>query len=66
VGIQAREILRIREELNQVLVEHTGQVYDKIEKDTDRDFYMTGEQAREYGIVDSVISKREELSGLKK
>ena len=61
VGIQAREILRMREELNQVLVTHTGQNYDKIEKDTDRDFYMTGEQAREYGIVDNVIAKREEI-----
>lgn len=63
VGIQAREILRIKEELNQVLVDHTGQPYEKVEKDTDRDFYMTGEQAREYGIVDNVISKRKELSG---
>ena len=66
VGIQAREILRIREELNQVLVDHTGQPYDKIEKDTDRDFYMTGEQAKNYGIVDFVISKREEIAGLMK
>jgi ATP-dependent Clp protease, protease subunit len=66
VGIQAREILRIREELNQVLVDHTGQPYDKIEKDTDRDFYMTGEQAKDYGIVDYVISKREEITGLGK
>ncbi|MBI5604075.1 MAG: ATP-dependent Clp endopeptidase proteolytic subunit ClpP [Deltaproteobacteria bacterium] len=63
VGIQAREILRIKEELNQVLVDHTGQPYEKVEKDTDRDFYMTGEQAREYGIVDNVISKRKELTG---
>jgi ATP-dependent Clp protease, protease subunit len=66
VGIQAREILRMREELNYVLVSHTGQTYEKIEKDTDRDFYMTGEQAREYGIVDNVISKREELGGATK
>jgi ATP-dependent Clp protease protease subunit len=64
VGIQAREILRIREELNQVLVDHTGQPYEKIEKDTDRDFYMTGQQAKEYGIVDLVISKRQEIGGL--
>jgi ATP-dependent Clp protease, protease subunit len=63
VGIQAREILRMREELNMILVTHTGQIYDKIEKDTDRDFYMTGEQAREYGIVDNVISRREEIAG---
>jgi ATP-dependent Clp protease protease subunit len=59
VDIQAREILRMREELNNILVRHTGQPYEKIERDTDRDFFMTGEQAREYGIVDKVISQRE-------
>ena len=58
VEIQAKEILRMREELNQVLTRHTGQPLKKIEKDTERDFFMTGEQAREYGIVDKVISKR--------
>jgi ATP-dependent Clp protease protease subunit len=59
VDIQAREILRMREELNHILVRHTGQPYEKIQKDTDRDFFMTGEQAKEYGIVDKVISQRE-------
>jgi ATP-dependent Clp protease protease subunit len=59
VDIQAREILRMREELNHILVKHTGQPYEKIQKDTDRDFFMTGEQAKEYGIVDKVISQRE-------
>jgi ATP-dependent Clp protease, protease subunit len=59
VDIQAREILRMREELNNILVRHTGQPYEKIEKDTDRDFFMTGDQAKEYGIVDKVISQRE-------
>ena len=59
VDIQAREILRMREELNHILVQHTGQPYEKIQKDTDRDFFMTGEQAKEYGIVDKVISQRE-------
>ncbi len=59
VDIQAREILRMREELNRILIEHTGQPYEKIEKDTDRDFFMTGVQACEYGIVDRVILKRE-------
>jgi ATP-dependent Clp protease, protease subunit len=59
VDIQAREILRMREELNNILVRHTGQPYEKIEKDTDRDFFMTGAQAKEYGIVDKVISQRE-------
>jgi len=59
VDIQAREILRMREELNNILVRHSGQTYEKIQKDTDRDFFMTGEQAKEYGIVDKVISQRE-------
>lgn len=58
VEIQAREILRMREELNEILTTHTGQALKKVEKDTERDFFMTGEQAREYGIVDKVISKR--------
>lgn len=58
IGIQAREILRLREELNEVLSKHTGQPIDKISKDTERDFFMTGEQAKEYGIIDEVIEKR--------
>ena len=56
IDIQAREILRMREELNRILVHHTGQAMEKIERDTDRDFFMTSEQAREYRIVDEVIS----------
>ena len=58
VEIQAREILRMREELNDILARHTAQPFEKIEKDTERDFFMTGDQAREYGIVDRVIAKR--------
>ena len=58
VDIQAREILRMREELNSILVKHTGQSVKKIEKDTDRDFFMTGRQALEYGLVDEVIANR--------
>jgi len=58
IDIQAREILRIREQLNNVLVKHTGQSIKKIEKDTDRDFFMTAEQAKEYRIVDEVISSK--------
>jgi ATP-dependent Clp protease protease subunit len=58
VDIQAREILRLREELNQILVKHTNQPLEKIQADTDRDFYMTGLQAKEYGIVDEVVVKR--------
>jgi ATP-dependent Clp protease protease subunit len=55
IDIQAREILRIRDELNRILVTHTGQAVERIARDTDRDFFMTAEQAKEYGIVDQVI-----------
>jgi ATP-dependent Clp protease protease subunit len=55
IDIQAREILRIRDELNRILVTHTGQPIERIAKDTDRDFFMTAEQAKEYGLVDQVI-----------
>jgi ATP-dependent Clp protease protease subunit len=55
IDIQAREILRIRDELNRILLHHTGQPVERIAKDTDRDFFMTAEQAKEYGIVDQVI-----------
>ena len=58
IDIQAREILRIREQLNNVLVKHTGQSIKKIEKDTDRDMFMTGKQSVEYGLVDEVIVSR--------
>ncbi len=58
VDIQAREILRLREELNQILVRHTHQTLERIQADTDRDFYMTGHQAKEYGIVDEVVIQR--------
>src|SRR5437667_9617916 len=58
IDIQAREILRMREELNRILVHHTGQSIEKIQRDTDRDFFMTAEQAKEYRIVDDVISSK--------
>jgi ATP-dependent Clp protease, protease subunit len=58
IDIQAREILRMREELNRILVHHTGQSLDKIQRDTDRDFFMTAEQAKDYRIVDEVITSR--------
>lgn len=59
VEIQAREILRLREELNRILMHHTGRPLEQIAKDTERDFYMSGEQAKEYGIVDKVIYSRD-------
>jgi ATP-dependent Clp protease, protease subunit len=58
IDIQAREILRLREEVNDVLVRHTGQNIRKVEKDTDRDMFMSPEQAVEYGLIDEVIVSR--------
>jgi len=58
IDIQAREILRMREELNGILLFHTGQTMEKIQRDTDRDFFMTAEQAKDYKIVDEVISSK--------
>jgi ATP-dependent Clp protease protease subunit len=58
VDIQAREILRLREELNRIMVRHTSQPLERIQADTDRDFYMSGHQAKEYGIVDEVVIQR--------
>lgn len=59
IDIHAKEILRVREELNGILVKHTGQTVKKIEKDTDRDMFMTSKQALNYGVIDQVISARE-------
>lgn len=58
IDIQAREILRLKEELNRILADLTGQPLGKIATDTERDYYMGGEQAREYGIIDEIIGKR--------
>ncbi len=62
IDIQAREILRMREELNEILARHTGQPLDRIEKDTDRDNFMTAEQAKDYGLLDAVIVSRTDSS----
>jgi len=59
VDIHAKELLRIRQRLNEILVQHTGQQLDQIRKDTDRDFIMTCSGALEYGIIDQVISRRD-------
>jgi ATP-dependent Clp protease protease subunit len=58
VDIQAKEILRLREDLNQILVTHTERAVEQIQRDTDRDFYMSGVQAKEYGLIDEVILER--------
>jgi ATP-dependent Clp protease protease subunit len=59
IGIQAKEILRLKNELNTLLARHTSQPLRRVEEDTERDYYMTGEQAKEYGIIDEVILKRD-------
>ncbi|HPL63377.1 MAG: ATP-dependent Clp endopeptidase proteolytic subunit ClpP [Syntrophales bacterium] len=61
IGIQANEILRLKRELNSLLSRHTNQPFEKIEVDTERDYFMTSDQAKEYGIIDRVISKRESV-----
>ena len=58
IEISAKHILKIKDKLSQVLAKHTGQPLKKIEQDTDRDFYMSAEEARGYGIVDEIIKKR--------
>jgi ATP-dependent Clp protease protease subunit len=58
IEIQAREILRIKEALDMIMAKHTGQDLERIKRDTDRDFFMSGEQAKDYGLVDDVITMR--------
>jgi ATP-dependent Clp protease protease subunit len=58
IEIHAKEILKLREGLNKILSKHTGQTIKKIEKDTDRDYYMSAEEAKEYGIIDEIIETR--------
>lgn len=59
IDIHAREILKVRDSLNQILSEHTGQPIEKVKKDSERDFFMSSQQALEYGIIDKVITTRE-------
>jgi len=59
IDIHAREILRLRRRMNEILAKHTSQNLDRIQSDVERDYIMTADQAREYGIVDQVISKKE-------
>jgi ATP-dependent Clp protease protease subunit len=66
IEIQAKEILRMKDTLNKILVKHTGKDLDQIHLDTDRDFFMTGQEAKEYGIIDHVIVNREDLNKIEK
>ena len=59
IDIHAREILRLRESMNQILAKHTGQPVERLQKDVERDYIMTAEQAKEYGLVDQVIFRKE-------
>ena len=59
IAIHAKEIIRLQEKLNHIIANHTGQAFDKVAKDTDRDFFLSAEQAVEYGIVDEILKKEE-------
>ena len=64
IEIQAKEILRMKDRLNRILMDHSGKKLEDIQKDTDRDFFMSGEEAKKYGIVDHVIANRDDLDHL--
>ena len=59
IEITAKQIIKIKDKLNKILAKHTGQPLEKVEKDTDRDFYLSAEEAKEYGIIDEVIKTKE-------
>jgi len=64
IEIQAKEILRMKDALNKILMIHTGRNLEQIRSDTDRDFFMTGQEAKEYGLIDHVIVNRDDLNNL--
>ncbi|MCD6225175.1 MAG: ATP-dependent Clp endopeptidase proteolytic subunit ClpP [Deltaproteobacteria bacterium] len=66
IAIQAKEILRMRDSLNNILALHTGREIDQINTDTDRDFFMSGDEAKEYGLIDHVMASRDDLDKLAK
>jgi ATP-dependent Clp protease protease subunit len=59
IEIQARLIVQMREQLNRILAEHTGQEYEKIATDTERDYWMLADEAKEYGVIDGILTRRE-------
>jgi ATP-dependent Clp protease protease subunit len=63
IDIHAKEVLKTKKRLNELLAEHTGQPIDRIEKDTDRDYFMSGAEAIEYGLIDTVLERREATEG---
>jgi ATP-dependent Clp protease protease subunit len=66
IEIQAKEMLRMKDALNQILVQHTGKTMDLIQRDTDRDYFMSATEAKNYGIIDHVIANRQDLDHLDK
>ena len=66
IEIQAKEMLRMKDALNQILVQHTGKTMDLIQRDTDRDYFMSAQEAKNYGIIDHVIANRQDLDRLDK
>jgi ATP-dependent Clp protease protease subunit len=62
VEITAKQIIKIKNKLNKILAKHTGNSLAKLEKDTDRDFYLSPEEAKDYGIIDEVIKKEDQMS----
>jgi ATP-dependent Clp protease protease subunit len=63
IDIHAREVLKLRQRLNEIMAKHTGQTVERIERDSDRDNFMDGEMAVEYGLIDTVLQKRVEAKG---
>ncbi len=61
INIQAKEILRTKRRLNEILARHTGQPYERLETDTDRDYFMSPEEAKEYGLVDEILTSRHDI-----
>ncbi|MCK5508753.1 MAG: ATP-dependent Clp endopeptidase proteolytic subunit ClpP [Desulfobacterales bacterium] len=66
IAIQAKEILKVKDTLNKILAYHTGQKLEQIQADTDRDFFMAGDEAKEYGLIDHVIINRDDLDHIAK
>jgi ATP-dependent Clp protease, protease subunit len=66
IAIQAKEILRVKDRLNEIIVEHTGKEMEQVQEDTDRDFFMTSNEARAYGIIDHVMANRNDLDLIEK
>ena len=62
ISIQAKEILRTKKTLNEILASHTGQPFDRVEKDTDRDFFMSAEDAKTYGLIDEVVKTKKDVA----